>query len=241
MRREYTSINEKILRIIAFHVMENIYNALKAIKKMAGDKNTVFLSSKDLADEMHVSQQTASRIIISLDRLGYITRTLVDRKQKIMINDSGLDVLYREYNEISSILRFSQEIKLVGTVQDGLGEGKYYISKKGYKEQFIAKLGIDPYPGTLNIKISPEYENDLRRIKNSDGIYITGFKDQQRTFGGVFCHQARIDGIKCFIIFPERSVYRDTFEVISEKYLRKELNLQNGSMIEVLINIDGKL
>ncbi|AAT43554.1 winged helix-turn-helix domain-containing protein/riboflavin kinase [Picrophilus oshimae] len=221
--------------------MENIYIALKTIKKMAGEKNTVFISSKELANEMNVSQQTASRIIISLDRLGYITRTLENRKQKITINDSGLDVLYREYNEISSILRFSQELKLVGAVQDGLGEGKYYISKKGYKDQFIAKLGIDPYPGTLNIKILNEYENNLRRIKNSDGIYITGFKDQQRTFGGVFCHAARIDGIRCFIIFPERSVYRDTFEVISEKYLRKELNLENGAIIEVLASIDGKL
>ncbi|SMD31178.1 winged helix-turn-helix domain-containing protein/riboflavin kinase [Picrophilus oshimae] len=221
--------------------MENIYIALKTIKKMAGEKNTVFISSKELANEMNVSQQTASRIIISLDRLGYITRTLENRKQKITINDSGLDVLYREYNEISSILRFSQELKLVGAVQNGLGEGKYYISKKGYKDQFIAKLGIDPYPGTLNIKILNEYENNLRRIKNSDGIYITGFKDQQRTFGGVFCHAARIDGIRCFIIFPERSVYRDTFEVISEKYLRKELNLENGEIIEVLASIDGKL
>ena len=64
-------------------------------------------------------------------------------------------------------------------------------------DQFSSKLGIKPYPGTLNIKIYPEYENILRRIRSADGTHIDGFKDNERTFGAV----------KCFLFCRVLSIY----------------------------------
>ncbi len=213
-----------------------IYETIKTLKRIAGGKNILYISSNELAREMNVSQQTASRMIIELLDEKYIDRKMESRKQKIILMEKSLDILYKELNDLYSILEINQSFEMEGTIKNGLGEGKYYISKKGYMDQFYYKLKINPYPGTLNIKIFPEYENILRQIRGAEGIRIEGFKDKERTFGGVKCFNAHIDGTKCFIIFPERSNYTDIIEVISDKYLREKLNLKDNDILK--INID---
>ncbi len=217
----------------------NIYNAIKILKKKSGSKNVVFISSAGLAREMKISQQTASRIIINLYKNKFIDRTMNNRKQKITLLEKSLDVLYSELNDLYSILEMHQNFELSGNVRNGLGEGKYYISKEGYMKQFEEKLGIKPYPGTLNVKINSEYENILRSVRSADGIHINGFKDDERTFGGVKCFKAHIDGIKCFLIFPERSSYTDIVEIISDKYLRDELKLNDNDGLKLNVDIDN--
>ncbi len=217
----------------------NIYNAIKILKNKSGSKNVVFISSAELAKEMKISQQTASRIIINLYRNKFIDRTMDNRKQKIILLEKSLDLLYYELNELHSILEMHQNFELGGNVKNGLGEGKYYISKEGYMKQFEEKLGIKPYPGTLNVKVNGEYENVLRSIRSADGIHIEGFNDNERTFGGVKCFKAHIDGIKCFLIFPERSSYTDVIEIIADRYLRDELKLKDGSELKVNVDIDN--
>ena len=48
----------------------------------------------------------------------------------------------------------NKRVVLTGRVKSGLGEGRYYMSQKGYRAQFAKRLGIDPYPGTLNLRLS---------------------------------------------------------------------------------------
>jgi riboflavin kinase len=216
----------------------NLYNTVKIIKKLAGSGNTVYISSGQLAEELGVSQQTASRFIIELSGKNYIERTLQNRKQKITLLEPSLDLLYSELNQLNSILEMHQEFNLKGEIKSGLGEGKYYISQKGYMVQFSEKLGIIPYPGTLNIKVYPEYENILRRIRSADGIHIDGFKDKERTFGGVKCFSGRIDGTDAWLIFPERSSYTDIVEIISNKFLRQDLHLQDGNELNIRVTLD---
>lgn len=216
----------------------NIYYALKIIKTKAGPKNHVSISSGELAEDMGLSQQSASRILIRLVEDGYITRAFQNRKQKVVLTDSGLDVLYRELGSLSRILHLDSKISLSGTVQSGLGEGRYYISRKFYIIQFQEKLAFIPYLGTLNVKIFPAFESQLRRLRSSPGIHIDGFKTEDRTFGPVKLFRATVNGERCAVIFPERSVYTDVVEVISEKYLRGELGLDDGDSVEVSINMN---
>ena len=161
-----------------------------------------------------------------------------NRKQKITLLEASLDLLYSELNDLNSILKMRQDFELKGQIQSGLGEGKYYISQKGYMDQFSDKLRIKPYPGTLNIKIYPEYENILRRIRSAEGIHINGFKDNERTFGAVKCFYGKIDGTAAWLIFPERSSYTDIVEIISEKFLRRELNLKDNDRLTVRVTLD---
>lgn len=215
----------------------NQYYALKVIKTRAGQKNQVIMSSGELAKGMGLSQQSASRILINLVEQGYISRTFQNRRQKITITDSGLEILYAELGSLSKILNLDSSISLTGNVQSGLGEGRYYISRKYYIIQFQEKLGFIPYLGTLNMKISPSFESPLRRLRSSPGIHIDGFQTEDRTFGPVKVFKAKVSGQNCAVIFPERSVYTDVVEIISEKYLRGEFDLKDGDTVTVSVDL----
>ena len=134
--------------------IDNSYWALKALKSLGGSRSLISISSSELAEYMKISQQSASRFILDLLRGGYIIRQMNGRKQDISITEKGVALLVKEYADLSVILEKPVKMKLYGNVQSGLGEGRYYISRKGYIVQFQEKLGFIPYLGTLNLLLS---------------------------------------------------------------------------------------
>jgi riboflavin kinase len=119
--------------------------------------------------------------------------------------------------------------KLKGKIITGLGEGQYYISRDGYRKQFNLKLGFDPSPGTLNLKLAAPFTQT-----EADSIEIKGFVDEKGTFGGCKCYRVMIGDIKGAIVRPERSNYPlDLVEVIAPVHLRKTLNLKDGDELEM--------
>ena len=44
-------------------------------------------------------------------------------------------------------------IAIKGRITEGLKEASFFTCLPWVREQFITKLGIDPYPGTLNLDI----------------------------------------------------------------------------------------
>jgi riboflavin kinase len=128
-------------------------------------------------------------------------------------------------------------IVLKGTVSSGLGEGRKFMSIPEYRKQFVEALGMDPYPGTLNLRASESSAGDLARLKSTPGIAIKGFDSGGKTFGGVKAFDARIRGIECAIVMPERTSHTDTFEVIANEGLRDELALKDGDEVEVAVQL----
>lgn len=118
-----------------------------------------------------------------------------------------------------------------GKITAGQGEGQYYISREVYRNQFIQKLGIDPFPGTLNLLISDFFrEDEVKSVK------IEGFVDENRTFGGCICFFAHISGIKCAIVRPERTSYPpNLIEIIAPVNLRNALKLSDGDEVTVIV------
>ena len=133
---------------------------------------------------------------------------------------------------------------MTGILETGMGEGGFYITKKGYKEQFLKKLNFkDLYPGTLNLRLVNEKEIKKRKLlesKKYPGIEIDGWKDEQRTYGAVTCYKARINNsIEGAVLIIQRTSHtQDILEIIAPIYLRKELKLQDGDdvKIEVFFN-----
>jgi riboflavin kinase len=122
-------------------------------------------------------------------------------------------------------------IRIIGEIATGLGEGQHYISREGYRKQLRQKLGFDPFPGTLNLKLAkPFAQSEIGSIK------IEGFKDEISTFGGCICYPAKINGIKCAIVRPERTGYSpNLIEIIAPVHLRKTLQLSDGDEVEVTL------
>ena len=132
---------------------ENYANwfALYYLCQQIGNQKAIHISSVELGDIMGVSQQTASRRIQDLEKLGWIERKIEGKAQIIRIPKKGADIMLNFYKELKYIL---ENILIVGVVTEGMKEGGYYIAIKGYYVQFKEKLGFKPYKGTLNLKLS---------------------------------------------------------------------------------------
>ena len=189
---------------------------------------------------MEISQQTASRYLIELETEGWIQKTTTPEGSLIRISEAGIQELQKLYTNLRLLIEaaYPPSITLEGTVFTGLGEGAYYITKEHYRKQFIEKLGFDPYPGTLNLKLTTEYDMKTRtELEAYPAVEIQGFKNEDRTFGLVKCFPAKIDNkIKGALILALRSHYdRSVLELIAPVNLRKHLNLKDGNKVKVEI------
>ncbi|MCD6331491.1 MAG: DUF120 domain-containing protein [Thermoplasmata archaeon] len=116
---------------------------------------------------------------------------------------------------------------MMGIVISGKGEGRKYVLLDGYKKQFKEKLGIEPFPGTLNLKVEKEVVNDL---KKTNGIEIKGFSGDKE-YGNVKAFPIKFKKEKAFLILPEKSNYEDVVEIIAEENLRDKYNLKDGDKV----------
>ncbi len=214
-----------------------IAELLISLAKRGCDYKLQRITSKKIAKDLKCSQQTASRRLKELEELGFIVRSVDSKGQYVKISQKGLEYLFSIYKELEKIFNEHTHVyTLNGIVTSGLGEGKYYMSLEGYKKQFIEKLGFDPYPGTLNLKLATR--EDIRiyqTLRKMDGILIEGFRHENRSFGAVKCFKAYIDNIEGAVVIPLRSHYIDIMEVISPKKLRNELNLKDGDIVSVKV------
>ncbi len=136
-----------------------------------------------------------------------------------------------------------EEITLEGRLFTGMSEGSYYVSRDGYRKQFIEKLGFDPYPGTLNLKLSSAFDVKMRgELEARSAILIEGFKGEGRTFGPVKCYPATInDEVEGAVVLIERTRYdRSVLEVIAPVCLRERLKLRDGSKVRVRVHLGQK-
>ena len=198
----------------------------------------VKVSTEYLAERMGSSQQTASRHLVELEKLGWIKRKITREGCLIEATDEGVSTLKNLYASLSKILESKtlQPITLEGQVFTGFGEGAYYVSKEHYKKQFREKLGFDPYPGTLNLKLTSEYDLMLRReMESYPAIEIKGFKNENRTYGNGKCYPAIIENKFMGAVVSAMRTHYDysVIEILSPIYLRGKLKLKDGHKVRV--------
>ncbi|RLI73418.1 riboflavin kinase [Archaeoglobales archaeon] len=207
---------------------------LKQLALMNASKKVLKISSKELADRINQSLQTAARKLKDLENDELIERTLTKDGQFIVITEKGKRRLYREYLDYKKIFEEGEVVTIKGKVFSGVGEGRYYVSLNGYKKQFIEKLGFNPYPGTLNLKIPKEQLYFRRRLDEEEGILIQGFKTPDRSFGDVKAFKCKVNGVEGAVVLPKRTHYPpDVLELIAPVKLRDVVNIKDGDIIEV--------
>ncbi len=81
-----------------------------------------------------------------------------------------------------------------GEVTGGMGEGRHYISLSGYMKQFKDRLGYEPFPGTLNVRLDDRRGPRPRRDDRPRRGPIDGWEDDERTFGPATCYAASVAG-----------------------------------------------
>lgn len=215
---------------------------MKFLALQGGTRHPIHVSSINLSKNLGVSQQSASRYLIELVEKGYLERRLAQGGQVVTVLNKGIAILRKEFSEYSLIFGTQKEIEMKGILETGLGEGGYYISKKGYMKQFQKKLNWKPYEGTFNLRLNDDEVPKIEAMKAAEGILIEGFEQEGRTFGKAWVFKCSLKNGKeivkeCAIISPKRTHYRRVVEVISPIFLRGKLKAIDGDMFTIKVDL----
>jgi riboflavin kinase len=203
--------------------------------------NFIPITTSTLGKNIHKSQQAASKHLLELEEGGFVSRIMSGRKVSVKLTQKGFDQISDLYNLLKNSLESTPStIDLSGVLVAGMGEGKYYMSLKGYTKQFAQKIRYVPFPGTLNVKLDKkEHVESLRQLSNMDGTKIDGFSDGKRTYGWVKCFACKLnDKVDAQLIILERTHHDlSTIELISKFEIRKKLALKSGSSISIKVTL----
>jgi riboflavin kinase len=226
---------------------ENYANwfALYRLCQLAKTRKKINISTVEFGELLGLSQQTGSRRIKHLEEIGWIKREIRGKTQLITITKEGANIMLNVYRKLKELL---ESILIIGEVVEGMHEGGYYVSIKGYYDQFKNKLGFEPFKGTLNLKLSDTDISILReQLKNIRPVIIDGFKDQNREYGPVNCYDVMISRMdnknfrrKAAILDIKRTHHKkNVVEILAKPYLREYFSLQDGDklILEVIKKI----
>lgn len=207
----------------------------------------VEITTTELGNIISRSQQSASKYLVELEKAGLLERTKAGQKFRIMITDRGVDEVLNLHETIKGSIEVLDKsgLQLDGKVVSGMGEGAYYMSLEGYRNQFSEKLGYEPYAGTLNLKLLNQSSVRMRSMMdNYPSVFIRGFTDSSRSYGWVKCYPAILnDGAvdKAAVIVLERTHYDNSMlEVIAPIGIKDLLGIKNGDFVKVFVTMTPK-
>jgi len=221
--------------------LQHILTMVQLLSKGARN-NFIEVTTSDLGKDIARSQQAASKHLLDLETSGYIERARRGQKFAVRITDKGYSEIQSLFASLKSAIESAPAvIDFEGSVVSGMGEGAYYMSLEGYRKQFKEKLGYEPYPGTLNIRLTDQlFMNARRELGSHPSIFVDGFGDGTRTYGWVKCYRATINGKvdNAAVLVLERTHYDDSMlEVIAPMSIKDAAGIKNGDGVKVQVHV----
>ncbi len=213
-----------------------LWFTLYELFKLGASNKEVQISTTKLASLLDVSQQSASRHLQLLEKMGQITRRKGAGGSLISITRKGIENLEEVYFKLKKEFEEgTKELSFEGVVFSGMLQGKYYITQPGYLDQIKEKLGFDPYPGTLNVRLLGDYMVSRRALEGWPAILLKGFQSDDRAFGGARCYSLIVNSeVQGALIIADRTGYDlSVMEVISPFNLRNKFNLKDGDVVSL--------
>lgn len=129
--------------------------------------------------------------------------------------------------------------KTSGRVASGVGRGAEFLRLGWVKDELQRKLGLIPFPGTLNLRVQPDAREALFLLRES---FLRIADPAEPTCPGYLQRVTlKANGRACrsaYLILPELTMYKDVLEVIAAENLRQTLGLENGDPVEVEVVIE---
>jgi len=217
-----------------------LWFTLFELLKLGASFGGIKISTTELSHSLRCSQQSASRHLKLLHDSGLISKSVSSEGSIVKITEKGLRALNEVYFDLGKLLEEGEAEKFIleGEVFSGFFEGAYYLCQGDYRDQILEKLGFDPYPGTLNLKLNESELEKRRRVELMPAIYLRGFKDEERAFGSAHCYPVVInEEVEGALIVAERTTYDlSVMEIISPVYLRGHFGLEDGDRVKVSIS-----
>ncbi|MEM1641834.1 MAG: DUF120 domain-containing protein [Desulfurococcaceae archaeon] len=123
-------------------------------------------------------------------------------------------------------------ITIEGRVISGVGEGAYYVEK--YSRLLEKVLGEPPYPGTLNVELNTCFYDLVKEI----GVPPLVIRPDQEGLGVVYVYTGKVNGVKVLVLKPAITRHKcEIVELVSSKHLRRELELRDGDVVKITIEV----
>jgi CTP-dependent riboflavin kinase len=125
--------------------------------------------------------------------------------------------------------------KLLGRLITGVGQARHFTQLDWAHQQFVDKLGIAPFPGTVNLIVEDsESLKAWNLLKGTPGIRIVNPNDGPHDCDAR-CYPVLVnDQIKGPSVFPEVTGYSaDQIEIIADREVRRALDLDDGDSLRL--------
>ncbi|MDH3596008.1 MAG: DUF120 domain-containing protein [Rhodospirillales bacterium] len=123
--------------------------------------------------------------------------------------------------------------KIRGRLTSGAGQGRHFTRVDWARQQFVDKLGIDPFPGTVNLMIDELESMSLwDRIKDTPGVRIDNPNSGPNDCNAR-CYRVSIEGqVDAAIVLPEVADYSpNQIEIIAAVGVRDALGINDGDAL----------
>lgn len=127
-------------------------------------------------------------------------------------------------------------IEIEGTLCEGQGQAASFTQLDWVRRQFREKIGFDPYPGTLNVRV--RNREALAAWQTQPGIMLA---PESADYCAAKCFRARIgESIPAAWIIPLVPNYPDDLvELMAPVPVRQVLRLQNGDRVTVRLESES--
>src|SRR5438067_1026734 len=134
----------------------------------------------------------------------------------------------------SSLMTHDSSLTIEGVLRTGLGVAAKFTELPWVREQFQRKLGLDVWPGTVNLQVQdPAGLAALARLRAGGGVPID---PSEGAYCVGRCFPARIGALEAAVVVPEVADYPvDKLELIAPVHVGRALGLQPGDRVTVVI------
>jgi CTP-dependent riboflavin kinase len=127
--------------------------------------------------------------------------------------------------------------KLIGRLATGIGMGTTFTQLDWAKDQFRSRVGIDPFPGTINVIVDdPDSMPVWVRVKRTDGIHMDNPNDGPHDCDAKCWRVSINDEIDGAIVFPLVDGYPPAqVEVIAAVGIRDAFGIEDGDTVTLTL------
>lgn len=132
-------------------------------------------------------------------------------------------------------VRGAEQLKLSGRVVSGSRKASFFTQLDWVQEQCATKLGFNPYPGTLNVELSPESVIHLRALEKEAK---TEFIPPDPKYCVARLLSVSLRSIAGAMIFPAEDVRihgKSIVEIIAPVRLKDVLNIEDGDQVTLTV------